>query len=139
MAGKADWVAMGMPSEGALANATIKSLVRDVPVCRLEDDIRNVKSQTSGDLNISVVVDRDRIVLGLLELPIIRDLEGTIEVLMKPAPLTLRPSVLIAEAIDYFEETDLKFALVTKSIGELMGAIRKSDLEAVKHEKPRET
>ena len=56
-------------------------------------------------------------------------LKETIEDIMKPAPLTLRPSVPIAEAIAYFEEAHLMFVLVTKSTGELMGGIRKGDLE----------
>lgn len=134
MAGKADWVAMGMPTEGLLSKATIQTIVREVPVCRLEDDLTDVKSRIAGDWTFSVVVDPERIVLGLLDLVTIQHSQGTVEDLMKPAPLTLRPSVLIAEAIAYFEQSDLKFAIVTKSTGELMGAIRKSDLESVKQE-----
>ena len=124
---------MGMPSEGALANATIKALIREVPVCRLDDNMA-VNSRISGDWNISVVTDSERIVLGLLELPIAEESGRRIEDLMKPAPLTLRPSVLIAEAVAYFDESELTFALVTKSTGELMGAIRKSDLETQRRE-----
>jgi hypothetical protein len=42
--------------------------------------------------------------------------------------------LLIDEAIAYFDQSDLAFALVTKLTGELMGAIRKSDLESHRHE-----
>ena len=125
---------MGMPSEGTLADATIKTVLREVPVCTLQDDIAAVKTRIPSDWNICVVTDRERIVLGLLEDGIFRHSEETIENVMKPAPLTLRPSVLIADAIAYFRQSDLTFALVTKSTGELMGAIRKSDLDSHKHE-----
>ena len=43
--------------------------------------------------------------------------------------------VTIAEAITYFEQSDLAFALVTKSTGELMGAIRKTDLDNAQKKK----
>jgi Mg/Co/Ni transporter MgtE len=120
---------MGMPSEGLLANATIKRLIRDVPLCKLEDDAAVVKSGIADDWNVCAVVDSHRTVLGLLELERIPTTKVPIEDIMKPAPLTLRPSMLIDEAIAYFNDSDLTFALVTKLTGELMGAIRKSDLE----------
>jgi Enolase C-terminal domain-like len=81
-----------------------------------------------------VVIDANRIVLGLLEMNLIQDSVGSIEKLMQPAPLTLRPSVLIADASAYFDESHLIFALVTKSTGELIGAIRRIDLEDGKRE-----
>jgi Mg/Co/Ni transporter MgtE len=121
---------MGMPAEGPQANATIRTLLHEVPVCQLKDDLAEVKSQMSDEWNISVVIDPERIVLGLLELAELRDYEGSIENVMKPAPRTLRPGVPIADAIHYFLQSDRTFALVTKSSGELMGAIRFSDLQA---------
>jgi Mg/Co/Ni transporter MgtE len=128
VAGKADWLGMGMPSEGALANATIKSVARKVSECALQETLAAVKSRVSDDWNISVVIDKDRIVLGVLEFPITEGSDRTIIDLMKPAPLTFRPSVLIDEAIEYFDHSKRTFILVTKSTGELIGAIRKSDL-----------
>ncbi len=126
---------MGMPTDGALAKATIQNVVRQLPVCGLGDDLMDVKSRIVGEWKITVVIDAQRIVLGLLDLATIKDSDGTIEDLMKPAPLTLRPSVTIAEAVTYFEQSDLTFVLVTKSTGELMGAIRKTDLENVQKKK----
>jgi Mg/Co/Ni transporter MgtE len=125
---------MGMPSEGLLANATIKGLIREVPTCKLRDDAAAVKSGIADDWNVCAVIDPRRIVLGLLELERIPNNEAPIEDMMKPAPLTLRPSMLIDEAIAYFDQSDLAFALVTKLTGELMGAIRKSDLDSHRHE-----
>jgi Mg/Co/Ni transporter MgtE len=125
---------MGMPSEGSLANTTIKRLIREILFCKLEDDAAAVTSGIAEDWNICVVIDPQRIVLGLLELERIPTTKVPIEDIMKPAPLTLRPSMLIDETIAYFDQSDLTFALVTKLTGELMGAIRKSDLESYRHE-----
>ena len=82
---------MGMPSEGLLANATIKRLISEVPQCRLEDDTTSLKSRVANGWDICVVVDSERIVLGLLELSMIPN-AGTLEDIMKRAPLTLRAS-----------------------------------------------
>lgn len=119
---------MGLRTEGTQANSTIKAIVRDVPVCGLHDDLAQVKSRITGDWNICVVVDSKRVVLGLLDMSLLTDL-GTIEDSMKPAPRTLRPSVPLVEASNFFDQSGLLFALVTKSTGELMGAIRKADLK----------
>jgi Mg/Co/Ni transporter MgtE len=132
VAGKIDWIAMGMPTEGRLTETTIQQLVREVPTCEVGENLVDVKARISGDWNISVVVDPQTVVLGLLDLDHVQDSQGSIEDVMNPAPLTLRPSVLIAEASEYFERSHLTFALVTRSTGELMGAIRRKDLESMK-------
>ena len=132
VAGKIDWIAMGMPTEGMLTETTIQQLVREVPTCELGENLVDVKARISEDWNISVVVDPQIIVLGLLDLAHLQDSRGSIEDLMNPAPLTLRPSVLIDEALEYFEQYHPTFALVTRSTGELIGAVRKKDLESMK-------
>jgi len=126
---------MGMPVEGMLTEITIQRIVREVPTCELGEKLVDVKARIADDWNICVVVDPETIVLGLLDLTLLQDSKGSIEDVMNPAPLTLRPSVLIAEALAHFEESHLMFALVTKSNGELMGAVRKKDLESVKEVK----
>jgi len=135
VAGKIDWIAMGMPTEGMLTETTIQQLVRDVPTCELGEKLVDVKARISEDWNISVVVNPQTIVLGLLDLAHLQDSRGSIEDLMNPAPLTLRSSLLIAEALEYFEQSHLTFALVTRSTGELIGGVRKKDLESVKEVK----
>ena len=123
---------MGMPTEGMLTEMTIQQLVREVPTCELGENLVDVKARISEDWHISVVVDPQTIVLGLLDLDHVQDSKGSIEDVMNPAPVTLRPSVLVAEASAYFEQSHLMFVLVTNSTGKLMGAVRKKDLENVK-------
>jgi predicted transcriptional regulator len=130
VAGKADWVAMDMPTEGVLAPKTIRERIRkDVPTCGLNQELSDINKVVSDDWNICVVIDSDRIVLGILDLSVVQDVQGTVEELMKPAPPTLRPSVLIDEAEAFFEKSNREFVLVTKSTGQLIGIIRKTDLE----------
>src|SRR5207237_8044592 len=94
---------MGMPTEGMLTETTIQQLVHEVPTCELGDNLVDVKARIPGDWNISVVVDPQTIVLGLLDLDHVQDAKGSIEDVMNRAPITLLPSVLIAEALAYLE------------------------------------
>jgi Mg/Co/Ni transporter MgtE len=82
-----------------------------------------VKKAVADDWNICVVLDPNRIVLGLLALDSLKDARGTIEEFMKPAPATLRPGVLIDEASAFLKESNQKLALITKSTGQLIGVI----------------
>jgi predicted transcriptional regulator len=100
----------------------------------LEETVDAAKSRISGDWNISVVIDHEKIVLGILQFPISAASNKAIEELMEPAPRTLRPSVSSVEAVEYLDQSGLTFALVTKSTGELIGGIRKSDFKNHKHE-----
>jgi Mg/Co/Ni transporter MgtE len=133
VAGKADWTAMAMPTDGTIGESTIQHRISQVPTCRLGESLSEVEAGLFGEWRISVVLDPERIVLGLLDLSTVGDSHESIEDLMKPAPLTLRPSVLAADALAHFEKSSLLFALVTKSTGELMGAIRKADLSNSDH------
>src|SRR5437870_5246965 len=120
---------MGMPTEGDVSKETIKDHLRkEVPTCSLDQELDDLKLSGSDDWHICVIINANRIVLGLLDLNTTKITQGTIEDVMKPAPPTLRPSVSVDEALAYFEESKLTFALVTKPTGELMGVIRKADL-----------
>jgi Mg/Co/Ni transporter MgtE len=123
-------MAMGMPTEGKDTGATIQQFIRtDVPTCGLNETLDDVKRKVSGDWNICVVIDKRQIVLGMLEVDDLPDGAATIEESMKPAPLTFRPSLGIDEAAEFFEEKkQVPFALVTKSSGQLIGAIRKAEV-----------
>ena len=113
--------------EGGVAHGTIQHQIRrDVPKCRLNQQLEEVKKAIPSDWTICVVVDSNQVVLGLLDLNAIKELHGTIEELMKPAPLTLRPSVLIDEASKFLQQSNKQFALVTKSSGELIGVFEVS-------------
>jgi predicted transcriptional regulator len=129
-AGKADWVAMDMPTEGAHSLKTIQHRIRkDVPTCGLNEKLAAIKTAALGDWNICAVVDSDRIVLGLLDFSVVKDVQGTVEEFMKPAPPTFRPGLSIDKASAFFEESNREFALITKSTGQLIGIIFKTDIQ----------
>ena len=68
-AGKLDWMAAGLPTEGAAAGRPTAATVarRDVPTCRLEDSLRDVRERVrSAGWEACVVVNEERIVMGLL-------------------------------------------------------------------------
>lgn len=122
---------MDMPTEGLLANKTIQDRVRkDVPTCGLNQKLAEVRTAMPHDWDICVVIDPNRIVLGLLDRTGIKDAEGTVDEFMKPAPVTLRPGGLIEEVAMFLDQSKQRFALITKSDGQLIGIIRKTDLEA---------
>ena len=69
VAGKADWMASGLPVEGKLADyPRAGSVARtDIPTCRLTDRLGDARDRTlDADQNVCVVVNDDRIVLGRL-------------------------------------------------------------------------
>src|SRR6266851_5439194 len=81
-AGKLDWMAAGLPTEGtnALHPRAGDAARKDVPVCSLHE----------------------RLVLGLLRSKeLAKDADMTIEQAMRPGPSTFRPYVSIKEMADF--------------------------------------
>ena len=87
-------------------------------------DVRNRIASHSMAVSLQVDIKVNRI-----------DLEGVpIEDIMKPAAAHSKAEHVNRRSHAYFNDADLTFALVTKLTGELMGAIRKSDLQSYRHE-----
>src|SRR5713226_4408156 len=99
VAGKADWGSAGLPIEGTSSSATrVGAYVRaDVPICRLEDDLNEIRRRVRDvGWDTCFVVDDDRVVLGRLGRAAITGTEpGAIENVMTPGPSTIRPSARI--------------------------------------------
>src|SRR5438309_2926507 len=69
-AGKADWFAAGLPREGREAHTPRVADVaaRDVPTCRIDERVGDVADRIrESPWNISVVLDGERVVLGVVE------------------------------------------------------------------------
>jgi len=132
-AGKSDWMAAGLPIEGAAAGRPTAATVarRDVPTCRLGEPLRGVRERVrAAGWNACVVVNEARIVMGLLraeELGRAGDL--TAESAMRPGPSTFRPHVPIAEMAELMANRDLPNVPVTTSAGELIGLLVRKDAE----------
>jgi CBS domain-containing protein len=112
-AGKLDWLAAGLPTEGDNSTRPRAGIV-----CR-KDVATTLLAGDSGPTDVdTVVVDEERVVLGLLR-------AGEAE--MTEGPSTFRPYVPIQEMADYMKEHDLGSAPITTSDGKLVGLLYRDD------------
>jgi Mg/Co/Ni transporter MgtE len=98
-----------------------------VPTCRLTDTIGAVRERiAAGDWDVCVVVNEQRIVLGLLCAPQLNaDPAVRVEEVMEIGPSTFRPSVPLEEMHDYFGKHELSSAPITTPDGVLLGLLRR--------------
>jgi CBS domain-containing protein len=140
VAGRVDWLAAGLPSEGRdAAKPTAKDVARhDTPTCGLDDTIAEARERArSAGVDVCVVVNEATIVLGLLgaeQLELKDDVRASDA--MRPGPSTFRPHVPIAEMAAYMQEHDLASAPITTSEGKLIGVLHRADAIHAAHEHP---
>jgi CBS domain-containing protein len=126
-----DWFASGLPREGRLANSVRAGDIarRDAPTCGPADRVVDVISRMRAGWNLCVVVDAERVVLGVLEAEAL-GVDALVGQAMREAPRTLRPHVSVDDAIERFRRRDANSSvLITTSSGRLVGVLRRSDLE----------
>jgi CBS domain-containing protein len=138
VAGKLDWLAAGLPIEGAsAAHPRAGDVARpEVPTCGLDERLEDVQARVrAAGWDACVVVNPERVVLGLLRA---KELDGDpdqrIEQAMRPGPSTFRPHVPIAEMAQYMVEHDSQNAPITTSDGRLVGLLRREDAVRTAHE-----
>jgi Mg/Co/Ni transporter MgtE len=139
--GELDWLAAGLPTEGRNADRPRAGDVarRDVPTCRLEEPIGQVRERTrAAGWDACVVVNHQRVVLGLLRAEELqRDQHEPVEQVMRPGPSTFRPHVPIEELAHLMVHHDLPSSPVTTSDGRLVGLLRREDAARVALEQTR--
>jgi CBS domain-containing protein len=130
-AGKLDWLAAGLPTEGENSRCPRagEASREDVVVCGLKDRLGDVRGRAmQSGLEVAVVVDAERIVLGLLRSKQLEmDPTLPVEQAMRSGPSTFRPYVSTKEMADYLVEHSLDSAPITTSDGKLVGVLLKSD------------
>ncbi|GAC1472897.1 MAG: hypothetical protein PVS3B2_02900 [Candidatus Dormibacteraceae bacterium] len=130
-AGKLDWLAAGLPTEGTNSDCPRAGDAsrKDVVVSGLRDRLGDVRDRAKGaGSDLAVVIDDDRVVLGLLRSKQLEmDPNLTAEHAMRPGPSTFRPYVAIKEMADYMVEHDLVSAPITTSDGKLVGVLIRSE------------
>ena len=108
-AGKADWFAAGLPREGKEAH-----VLRVADVAKRVSDVRD-----RVDDEPPIVVDADRVVLGLVSLDVLTgELATPIENVMDSAPVTFRPNLRAGDAPDYFKKQGVRHAIQAGRRGE---------------------
>ena len=135
VAGKADWLASGLPVEGKLADYPRAGTVArtDISTCRLTDRLGDVRDKTlDADQNVCVVVNDERIVLGRLRGDALRgDPGATVESVMESGPTTTRPDDPLEAITERLKDARVGSILVTTSDGRLVGILYRDDAERV--------
>src|ERR1700674_628174 len=130
-AGKLDWLAAGLTTEGANSKCPRAGGAsrKDAVVCGLKDRLGDVRDRArQSGLEVAVVVDAERIVLGLLRSKELgMDPNTAVEQAMRPGPSTFRPYVSMKEMADHMIEHSLESSPITTSDGKLVGVLLKSD------------
>jgi Mg/Co/Ni transporter MgtE len=137
-AGKSDWLAAGLPTEGTNAQRPrAGDLARkETPTASLGERLGDVSERVrAAGWDAVVVVDDERVVLGLLRSKeLTKDPDLLMEQAMRPGPSTFRPDVLIKKMADYMNEHKLESSPVTTSDGKLVGLLLRSDATRVAEE-----
>jgi len=131
--GKEDWVENGLPTEGEEAGQpVVADAVRaDVATCAPADPLEVARRRAAGGgLEVCVVVNDVRVVLGLLDGRALAGPAATAQEAMGEGPTTWRPGRPLAEVVAHLRERDLPRALVTTADGRLVGLLRRQDAEA---------
>ena len=138
MDGKLDWLAAGLPTEGTNAERPRAGDIarRDVPTCGLDERMEVVRDRVkSAGWDACVVVDRERVVLGLFRAEELeRGREEPAEQVMRPGPSTYRPHVPIETMAQLMMDHDLPNCPVTTSNGRLVGLLKAEDAARAAHE-----
>ncbi|MFQ5948417.1 MAG: CBS domain-containing protein [Acidimicrobiia bacterium] len=133
VAGKADWLASGLPIEGTLANIPrVGDVARpDPPTCRLTDRIGEVRARVrDAGWDLCVVTTDDGIVLGRLRGEALEsDPETPVEVVMEPGPSTQRPDMRLAPLAQRLRQRNVDNVVVTTVDGKLVGVVFREDVE----------
>jgi CBS domain-containing protein len=131
VAGKLDWMAAGLPTEGTNAERPRAGDVarRDVPTCSLPERLGEVRDRAhAAGFDAAVVVNEERVVLGLLRRKeLAADPALPIERAMRPGPSTFRPFVPISEMAHQLVHHDMANAPITTSDGRLVGLLLRDD------------
>jgi CBS domain-containing protein len=122
VAGKADWLAYGLPWQGTAALIS-PYVSRDVDTCRPDESIASVRQRLApahGDMVI-VVNDQD-IVLGRLD-PAAHDGQPDLAAsqVMTEGPTTVRPSEEIDPLLERMAKANVNQIIVTHPDGRLDG------------------
>lgn len=135
IAGKAAWLASGLPTEGtAAATPRAGEIARtDVPTCRLTDRIGAVRQQvhaSRAEWDMCLVVNDEQIVLGRLRGKAFNaDPETIVERVMEEGPTTIRPDTSLDNITKRMRDRDVRSIVVTTLHGRLIGVLRREDAE----------
>lgn len=131
VAGKLDWMAAGLPTEGTNAKHPRAGEVsrKDVPTAWLDERLGDVRERAkSAGWDAAVIINRERVVFGLLRSKELdKDPDLRMEQAMRPGPSTYRPYVSIKEMAETMTQHKLESSPITTSDGRLVGLLLQED------------
>ncbi|MFC7307886.1 rhodanese-like domain-containing protein [Streptomyces monticola] len=131
--GKADWLAAGLPREGAAAYLVFAGdVARDtVPTCGYGRPLDETLAQLrAAAQDFCVVVDDDQIVLGTLSAREAEPRAGaTVQDVMRQGPPTVRAGESLKPLVKRMGKRASDHVLVTDPEGRLLGALSRRDAE----------
>ena len=132
VAGKLDWMAAGLPTEGTNAKQPRAGEVsrKDVPTAQLDERLGQVRERArAAGWDAAIVINSERVVLGLLRSKELeKDPDLRIEQAMRPGPSTFRPYVSIKEMAEHMTQHKLESSPITTSDGRLVGLLLQKDV-----------
>ncbi len=132
-AGKAEWGSFGLPLEGEHGSESrvAARMRRDVPTCRLDEPLQDVRRRLDASgWDTCVVVNEEGVVLGRIDRPALGNGEpATAEEAMASGPSTIRPSARPEKIARRMGLQDLADLLVTTPHGRLLGIVNRGDVE----------
>ncbi|HET7092040.1 MAG TPA: CBS domain-containing protein [Thermomicrobiales bacterium] len=142
MAGKANWLAFGLPSEGKDSAAPRAADVarRDVPICGPDDRLGSAREQARAQgWDECLVVNGERIVLGRLRFDRLDAAPAAVVAhIMERGPTTIRPNERLAALAPRLQKKHVERIVVTTPDGRLVGVVDRRDVEARLGAAPRE-
>jgi CBS-domain-containing membrane protein len=141
-AGKADWSAYGLPTEGksVTLNRAGNLVRRDVPTCSLSDRADAIRQLLhTKEATLCAVLNEHRVLLGEVSAKKVESAaHGTAEEIMTSAPTTIRPNATLEKLCEFFKAHKAETLWVTTNDGELLGLVHRADVKraAPKDEEP---
>jgi hypothetical protein len=134
LTGESDWLARGLPREGAkAAEPRVVDFARDdVVTCGVHEHVGEVRRRVEASpFGFALVLSDDGVLLGRLGKAA---LEGepcaTAEAVMEPGPSTVRADRAPGRLRDRLDRDQLTTAVVSDPDGRLLGVVRRVDLPA---------
>lgn len=131
VAGKLDWMAAGLRTEGTNAAHPRAGDVsrKDVPTAGLAERLGDVRERVrASGWDAVAPINDERVLLGLLRSKELdKSTELSIEQAMRPGPSTFRPYVAIKEIAEYMTKHMLESSPITTSDGRLVGLLLQKD------------
>ena len=126
VAGKADWIAAGLPTEGNGAHPprVVEATDRSVATCGPADAVADVMARVGLSGALCVVVNDQRVVQGRLRLDRLDPTDPRpAEQAMEPGPATVRADADLAETTERMLRRRVSALIVSDPDGVLLGVV----------------